>query len=367
MMGIGLRIGNPSILTATSGRMGLNMMNPINAINLTMQTMTAMKRSFTLTTASANTANNVNVNAVNMKKEERVRRAILNIPGSEEKKLLKSESPSLTELDCVVLDLEDGVALNKKEEARKLVTKYLDLLKLPDSIERVVRINSIDSNMALMDLTSVLTAQKIQGILIPKVESADHISFVTNIIDSMLPPQRRSEIRILAAIESARGLINLSSIANVATYDNRLDALIFASEDFVADIGMTRTKGRQELLYGRSQLVVTAAAFNLQAIDLVCVDYKNMDVLGEECIEGKHMGFTGKQAIHPDQVKTIQELFSPSSQEQEKARRIIEGYNNHLKVGLGAFNLDGKMIDLPVVKWAEKILARAKKAGLNPK
>ena len=156
---------------------------------------------------------------------------------------------------------------------------------------------------------------------------------------------------------------------------------------------MIRTPSRSELLFARSSLVTAACAMGLQAIDMVCVDYQNEEILREECSEGRQMGFTGKQAIHPNQIGPIQELFSPSPQgihhytslpplppfplllagcrlnpvlppqDVEKANKIVAGYERYLKEGIGAFNLDGKMIDLPVVKWAKKVLARDQRSS----
>ncbi|KAJ3087373.1 hypothetical protein HK102_011228, partial [Quaeritorhiza haematococci] len=135
-----------------------------------------------------------------------------------------------------------------------------------------------------------------------------------------------------------------------------------AAEDYCADLGLIRTPSRLEMLHARQSVVTAAAAYGLQSIDLVCVDFKSDEVLEEECTEGRQWGFTGKQAIHPKQVPLIQKHFAPAPADVERATRIMQGYEEHLAKGIGAFNLDGKMIDMPVVKWAQKLLARAKMA-----
>lgn len=94
---------------------------------------------------------------------------------------------------------------------------------------------------------------------------------------------------------------------------------------------------------------------------MVCVDYQNDQVLIEECVEGRQWGFSGKQAIHPKQVDIVQQTFMPSEQEVERAEKILDGAKDHAGKGVGAFSLDGKMIDAPVIKWAEKIVARSKR------
>ncbi len=137
-----------------------------------------------------------------------------------------------------------------------------------------------------------------------------------------------------------------------------------AAEDYCADTNVLRTPSRLELLYARQSVVVAAVAHGIQAIDLVCVDYKNGKVLEEECVEGRQFGFTGKQAIHPSQIEMIHKVFSPSKLEIEKASRVLEGYKAHSELGKGAFSLDGKMIDMPVVKAAQKMLDRARFCGL---
>ncbi|RKP22207.1 Pyruvate/Phosphoenolpyruvate kinase-like domain-containing protein, partial [Syncephalis pseudoplumigaleata] len=166
------------------------------------------------------------------------------------------------------------------------------------------------------------------------------------------------------------GVMNLKEIA---TSDTRLSALLFAAEDYCADLaGLIRTTHRREMLYARSALVTTACAYGLQSIDLasrdhsfVCMDYQDDEILRHECQEGREMGFTGKQAIHPRQIVTIQEMFRPSEEDLIRAVKIVKGYVEHAQRGLGAFGLEGKVIDLPVVKWAERLIARARSAQMT--
>ncbi|KAL0084888.1 Pyruvate/Phosphoenolpyruvate kinase-like domain-containing protein [Phycomyces blakesleeanus] len=283
---------------------------------------------------------------------------MLYVPGSDERKIYKSISIGA---DCVVYDLEDSVPSSKKGTARHLV---LDALEASEhgKAEKAVRINAIGSGLELDDLNVILHSKRLQAIVIPKVQSAKDIQFVSRMIDSVAIESQRERIRLIALVESALGIMN---IREIATADPRLDALIFASEDYCADVGITRTESRKELLFARQMLVTAATAYGLQAIDLVCVDYQDQKVLLEECNEGRTFGFAGKQAIHPGQVEIIQQTFLPDPAEVERATKIIEGNEIHNAKGLGAFNLDGKMIDMPVVKWAQKILTRAKAGGMD--
>ena len=159
-------------------------------------------------------------------------------------------------------------------------------------------------------------------------------------------------------IESARAILNLREICTTAP--GRLSGLIFAAEDFALNVGLERTPSLLEMLYARQSIVVAAAAQNLSAIDLVCTDYKDTSAngpLAKECQDGAIMGFTGKQVIHPSQVEVAQRMFSPSESKVDWAVRILVGNEKAVKGGRGAWTLDGKMIDAPVIKIAEKLVS----------
>ena len=157
-----------------------------------------------------------------------------------------------------------------------------------------------------------------------------------------------NEIRKIQICEKA---IELKMMSNLVP-----EALVFGSDDFVADIGATRTAKAEELLYARQKVVTVAKAFGLQAIDLVHIDYKNLESLQEYSEEGARMGFTGKQVIHPSQIPVVHEAFSPSQQKIEWATELIEQFRQHEKEGKGAFTFRGSMIDMPLVKQAEYIV-----------
>ncbi|KAF9172704.1 hypothetical protein BGX20_005068 [Mortierella sp. AD010] len=279
------------------------------------------------------------------------------VPGSDERKLKSSLSLSA---DCLVYDLEDGVSHNRKNIAREMVFDALEASEHRKA-EKAVRINAVGSGLEFDDLNVVLRSSRLQAIVIPKVQSAKDIQFVSQMVDSVAPSITRKNVKILASIESALGVMNLKEIA---TADPRVDALVFAAEDYCADLGLTRTREGTEMLYGRSAIATAAHAYGLQAIDLVCMDYKNDEILKEECEFGRRMGFLGKQAVHPRQLDIIQRCFLPTDHEIARAADIYEGYQEHSKRGVGVFNYNGKVIDLPVVKWAGKILSRARQGGV---
>jgi citrate lyase beta subunit len=164
----------------------------------------------------------------------------------------------------------------------------------------------------------------------------------------------------LVGVETARGVLNLKEIAEA---DRRLEAIIFGGEDYAASIGATRTREATELLYARQAVVAACAANDLQAIDIVYIDFKDLDGLRREAEQGAAFGFSGKQVIHPNQVPVVQEAFTPSAEAIAYARRVVETFEASQREGKGAYALDGKMIDMPLLKNAQKVLERARAAG----
>jgi citrate lyase beta subunit len=165
---------------------------------------------------------------------------------------------------------------------------------------------------------------------------------------------------VLVGVETAKGILNLREIAES---DKRLEAIIFGAEDYAASIGAKRTKEATEVLYARQAVVAACAANDLQAIDMVYIDFRDETGLRTEAKQGAGFGFSGKQIIHPSQVAVVQEEFTPSEEAIEYARRIVETFESSQREGKGAYALDGKMIDMPLLKNAQKVLDRARAAG----
>lgn len=284
------------------------------------------------------------------------RRALLYMPGDNWKMISKSITLGV---DSICMDMEDGTAVNKKAEARVTIAKALKELDFGAS-EKLARINSVGSGWEKDDIEAVLP-YKPDGIVIPKVESFEHVEWAGRIIEDaeLKNGWQVNSIRILIGVETAKGILNLKEIAA----HPRLDAIIFGGEDFAASIGAVRTKEAVELLYARQAVIVACAANDLQAIDIVTIDYKDLDALKVESEFGARLGFSGKQIIHPNQVPVVQEAFTPSAEAIAYARRIVETFEASQKEGKGAYSLDGKMIDMPLLKNAQKVLARAKAAG----
>lgn len=279
------------------------------------------------------------------------------MPGDDLRKIRKGASLGV---DCVCMDMEDGVAVNRKVEARQTIVEALRTLDFRRS-ERLVRINPTGSGLAEDDLQVVLPARP-QGVVVPKVESADQVRWVSEQIAAVEAREGwpEGEIALLLVVETARGIVNLPQITAASP---RLQAIIFGAEDLAGDMGAVRTPQGWEVFYARSAIVLHAAAFGLQAIDMVYVDFHDEPGLRREALEGARMGFAGKQIIHPNQVVPVQEAFTPSDEAIEHARRLVAAFEQHQAEGAGAFAMDGKMVDAPVVKAAERVLERARAAG----
>ncbi len=285
------------------------------------------------------------------------RRALLYMPGDDRHKIEKATTLGV---DCICMDLEDGVALNKKAEARAVIAEAVHELDFGAS-ERCIRLNGVGSGFESDDLSAALAARP-DTIVLPKVERADQVGWVSAGIESFELAQGlpMGGIRLLVDVETARGILNLQEIAGATP---RLEAIIFGGEDFAASIGATRTPEAIELLYARQAVVTTCGAYGLQAIDIVTIDFKDLDFVQKEAEFGAQLGFSGKQIIHPAQVGPVQAAFTPSESAVAHAQQLVDLFEASQKQGKGAFAMDGRMIDLPIVKNARGVLERAKAAG----
>ena len=285
------------------------------------------------------------------------RRALLYMPGDDMHKIRKATTLGV---DCICMDMEDGVAPSCKEQARSIISQALQNLNFGLS-ERLARINAIGTGLEMEDLTSVLPAHP-DGIVIPKVENADQIRWASEqiaVIEKEFDWQVGG-IPVLAVVETARGIVNLQEIAGS---DARLQALIFGAEDFTSDLGATRTSEGWEVFYARSALLTHAGAYGLQAIDMIYINFQDIEGLKNEADQGAKMGFSGKQIIHPFQVIPTQDAFTPSDDAIIQASHLLKAYKLHIEAGEGVFALNGKLVEAPIIKSAERVLERARVAG----
>jgi citrate lyase beta subunit len=284
----------------------------------------------------------------------RLRRSILFMPADDARKIEKAAS---LPTDAFIADLEDAVALNRKEAARRTVVEAFRSIDFGNR-ERLIRLNAPGSRFHAEDLQATLAARP-DGYVLPKVESADQIRAVSKVLaveeeEQGWPP---GSIRLLAMIESARGVLHLDEIARA---DKRLVALMLGGEDLAGDMGATRTREGWEIFYARGALVTATAAYGLQAVDTVYVDLNDLETLAQECHFVRRMGYRGKMAIHPRQTPVFNELFSPTAEEVAAAQRLIDAFNAEQAAGRGVFELDGKMVDMPMLRSAQRVVAEAK-------
>lgn len=276
------------------------------------------------------------------------RKSLLFAPASDSRKLAKAAQSAA---DTVIIELEDGVAQNRKIEARANAAEALQTLDF-GSRERMVRINAVGTEFFEADARAVLAAHP-DTLALPKADTPEDIRRAVAMLDEM---DSQRTIGLVAMIESPRAVLSLREIC--AAGRGRLNGLIFGAEDFCVLTGAVRTREAWEVFYARSAVVTAAAAFGLDAIDMVCNEIDDHERLKAECRTGRQLGFVGKQAIHPLQLEVIQRAFSPTDDELAQARRIVDAANAQQAAGAGAFTLDGRMIDAPIVRQAERVLNR---------
>lgn len=287
------------------------------------------------------------------------RRSLLYVPGDDRRKIEKALTFGA---DCICLDMEDGVAQNRKDAARATISAALHELDFGAS-EKLARINPVGSGLEADDIEAALSSRP-DGIVLPKVESLEQVQWASGKIEAaeLAHGWPLGSIRLIVDVETAKGMLALKEIAS----HPRLEALIFGGEDYAVSIGAVRTMEAWEVFTARSLVVMHAKAFGLQAIDMVTVDYRDIERVRREALFGAQLGYTGKQVIHPAQVGPVQEAFTPDEAAIEKAKRLVEAFEARQREGKGAFGLDGQMIDMPLVKAAQNVLERARAARKNP-
>jgi citrate lyase subunit beta / citryl-CoA lyase len=261
-----------------------------------------------------------------------------------------------TALDVAILDLEDGVPPDEKDRARAAIASVLAARSNGENPARYVRVNK-DPGARDADLAAVLRAG-LEGIVAPKIDHPEEIVTLSRDLDEReeAAGMARGSIRVVPSIESARGLIEAHAIA-AAT--DRVIALLFGAEDFARDLGLPAEREAEaaELLYARSAVVVAAVAARRQAIDGIWPDVTDADGLRRDALQARRLGFTGKSLIHPGQIETINDVFSPSAAEVSYARRVVDAFDRARAKGDGAVALDGKLLDQPIVERARRTLA----------
>jgi citrate lyase subunit beta/citryl-CoA lyase len=289
-------------------------------------------------------------------------RSWLFVPGHKERMVQKSGG---LPVDAVMLDIEDGVPPDQKELARALIARVLEEEGTADGPTRFVRINAIGHPRMEADLEAVLRPG-LKGLVLPKVESEDAVWEVEGIVASRESERGLEEgsVRFLVAIESPKGLIRAPIIASCSP---RVMGLIFGAEDFGRELGLPvmREKEARELIYARSSLAVAAAGSHIQAVDGVWPDITDADGLRRDALQARRLGYNGKSLIHPSQIEAINSVFSPSLEEVQYCRQVIDAFDQAATRGDGAIAFGGQLIDLPIVERARRTLALAEHLGIG--
>jgi citrate lyase subunit beta/citryl-CoA lyase len=279
----------------------------------------------------------------------RLFRSLVFVPGNNPRFLEKAKS---LPADIVCFDLEDSVPDKEKKKARTLIKNILKQRK-EYSPDVFVRTNSPESGKIVADLKEIIQ-KGIDGIVIPKVNSANELKKIEKIISSLEKKRRIKGIRLMPSIESALGVVNCYEIASSS---KRIDALVFGIFDLLNDMGIEYTKGNPRgAKYSRYKVPVAATAAGVVAIDGIWQDLKDKGGFTKDCQVGKSLGYVGKSIIHPAQIKTVHKNFHPSKPEIKWAKKVCSVYEKLTKKGKGATVVDGKMIDEVHYKRAKALL-----------
>ncbi len=266
--------------------------------------------------------------------------------------------------DAIMLDIEDGVAPNEKDAARKNIADSLGREKAPGTPARYVRINAIGHARMDADLEAVVRPG-LEGLVCPKVDTPDEVHTVDAILNAKEPANRleKRSVKLLIAIESPRGLLNAPAIAAASP---RIVGIIFGAEDFGREIGLpaVREGEARDLIYARSSIVIAAASAHVQAVDGVWVDLNDSQGLLGFARQSRQLGFSGMSCIHPAQIDAINKTFSPTAEEIDYCQRVLQAFEGANARGDGSIAFGGQLIDRPIVERARRTIDLAKSLGM---
>jgi citrate lyase beta subunit len=297
----------------------------------------------------------------------RLRRSILSVPSNREKMVRKAFA---LPVDYIMLDLEDSVPAQEKEEARKQVIATFKQEDWKGKV-KAYRINSMDTPFAYRDIIDVVEAvgDLVDVIVVPKVNDASEIKAIDYLLSQIEARMGfQKPIGLEASIETAIGMLRVEEIAFSSP---RLEALVFGVADYGASLTMM-SKGvsghgdTEDFYPGHrwhfplSRMAMAAKAAGLAAIDAPYGDYKNPEGLRRSCVLSAALGYDGKWVIHPDQIPVVNEMYTPSQEDVERSLRIVEAYQQAQKEGCGSLALDGKMVDAASIRIAQVIYSQWK-------
>jgi citrate lyase subunit beta/citryl-CoA lyase len=279
-------------------------------------------------------------------------RSLLYVPGIQERMLAKAPT---TGADGLILDLEASVPEGEKKRARDMVATMLPGIVAATTADIFVRVNTLASGLVADEIAAV-AIPGLAGIALPALDSVAEIEVVSSWLDAAEARAglAAGSLGILAILESARAVLRAYELLSASP---RIVAALFGAEDFRQDMNVPRSRDGLELQYARAAVGVAARAARVPALDIVFTDLADEAGLVEETRQGRLLGYTGKQVIHPRQLPPVHQALGPTGAELDWARRVVAAAVQAATEGSGAFVLDGRMIDRPVIAQAEQIIA----------
>ncbi len=278
-----------------------------------------------------------------------MRRSILFVPADKPERIEKAATLST---DVVVIELEDGVSPENKDFARMEAGRMIEQVDFGNR-EVALRVNRISTLHGLEDLTAIAKWRKKPDlVLLPKVESAGEVRIYDDLMSQM-----KADPEFMVMIESSRGILN---IAEITTASPRVSCLALGAADLSAELGSCMSW--DAVFAHRSAMILACALVGMMPIDSPYLNIKDEDGLSKECRKVREMGYIGKLCIHPSQLTPVNRAFTPSAEEVARSRKIVKAAKTQ---GTGALVLDGKMVDMPVIKSAQRIVETAERLDMD--
>ena len=276
----------------------------------------------------------------------KVRRSFIFTPGLNPEMLPKALASGA---DMVCIELEDGIAIKDKDEARKNTINALKNLKINNDVELVVRVNCQRTKPGLLDLEAFISSKlNVKALMLPKVKTPDEITFIDDLLTDC---NMDTDLHVIMETNEA-----LENIYDIAHASKRINALYFGGVDMAAELRVPNSY--ENLIYARSKLVHAGASVGIDVIDVPYLNLEDMDGMKKEAELVRNLGFTGKGSIHPKQINILNEVFTPSKEEIIKAKRILDQFNAS---DTGLVVIDGKLIEKPVLREMKRRILVADK------
>ena len=276
----------------------------------------------------------------------KVRRSFIFTPGLNPEMFPKALASGA---DMVCIELEDGIAIKDKDEARKNTINALKTLEVKNDVELVVRVNCQRTKPGLLDLEAFISSKlKVKALMLPKVKTPDEISFIDDLLNDC---NLETDLHVIMETNEA-----LENIYDIAHSSRRIVALYFGGVDMAAELRVPNNY--ENLIYARSKLVHAGASVGVDVIDVPYLDLQDMDGMKKEAELVRNLGFTGKGSIHPKQIAILNQVFTPSKDEITRAKKIIDQFNAS---DTGLVVIDGKLIEKPVLREMQRQILVADK------